>query len=248
MRRLASLILATLCLSFAATANAQIPEKFENLKVLPRDIPRDQLMQVMRSFSMGLGVRCQFCHEYKAGAPTDGRLENLDFKSDANPTKDQARVMLRMVRAINDTLLVALPDRSNPPVRVQCVTCHRGSPTPRLLDAVLADDIAEQGVDSAIAHYRRLRNDMASGRYNFGENTLNDVARQLVANSKHADALRMLELNQEFFPASANIDFQIGEIHRARGEKDKARAAYEKALQKAPNHRDAKARLTELGS
>lgn len=246
MRR--QLFLSLVCtLLGAGPAAAQIPDKYENLKVLPRDITRDELVQVMRSFTGALGVRCQYCHEYKAGAPQDGRLENIDFKSDGNPTKDQARVMMRMAFAINDTLLKRLPERSSPPVRVQCVTCHRGSALPRTLDAVLAETIDQLGADSAVAQYRRLRNDMALGRYNFGEPTLTELARELATAGKTAEAIRMLELNQEFHPTSANLDFQIGEVHRTRGEKDKALARYQAALQKAPNHPQAKARVAELG-
>src|SRR3982750_125622 len=40
----------------------QIPEKFENLQVLPKDIPRDTLIGVMRGFANSLGVRCTYCH------------------------------------------------------------------------------------------------------------------------------------------------------------------------------------------
>ena len=53
-------------------ARAQIPEKFENLQVLPKDIPRDTLLRVMRGFTAALGVRCDFCHmerERAAAAP-----------------------------------------------------------------------------------------------------------------------------------------------------------------------------------
>ena len=241
------LVLAGIVL-IAATrpAGAQIPEKFENLKVLPKDISRDQLTAVMRSFAGGLGVRCQYCHELKPGAQGDG-LDAFDFKSDRKPTKDKARLMMRMVGTINDSLLSKLPDRADPAVRVGCVTCHRGLPVPRTLEATLAATITKHGVDSAVVQYRRLRDEaLALGRYNFGEGSLNELARQLLpANS--AAALRMLELNQEFFPASANIDYQIAEIHRTRDERDLAIARYRKALEKAPNHAQAKRRLEELG-
>lgn len=33
-----------------------------NLQVLPKDIPKAQLVQTMRGFAMGLGVRCEHCH------------------------------------------------------------------------------------------------------------------------------------------------------------------------------------------
>jgi hypothetical protein len=241
--------LITVCgalLLIAPHANAQIPEKFENLEVLPKDISRQELTQVMRSFAMGLGVRCEYCHVVKPGGNPNS-LESLDFKADDKVEKKKARVMMKMVRTINTNLLADVPERSKPPVNVQCVTCHRGSPLPQTLDRVLADVIEKQGVDSAIARYRQLRErTLVQGRYNFSEQTLAELAQQLVTASKSTEALRLLELNQEFNPASANIDFQIGEIHRARGEKDQAIARYRKALEKMPNHQQASRRLQEL--
>lgn len=231
----------------AGAAQAQIPEKFENLEVLPKDISRAELTQVMRSFAMGLGVRCQYCHVVKPGGNPNS-LESLDFKSDDKVEKKKARVMMKMTRTINSTLLADLPERAQPNVAVQCVTCHRGSPLPRTLDRVLAQTIEKQGIDSAVVQYRQLRETaMVQGRYNFSEQTLNELAQQLATESKTAEAIRMLELNQEFYPKSAQIDFQLGEIYRGRNENDKAKAAYRKALEKQPNHQQAARRLQELG-
>ena len=56
----------------------------------------------------------------------------------------------------------------------------------------------------------------------------------------------MLELNGEFNPKSAEIDIMIGELHRERGERDKAIARYRAALVKSPENRMAKQRLEEL--
>lgn len=227
---------------------AQIPEKFENLQVLPKDIARAELTQVMRAFSMGLGVRCQYCHVVKAGGNPNS-LESLDFKADDKVEKKKARVMMKLVHTINNTLLADVPDRVQPQLNVQCVTCHRGSPLPMTLDRVLLETVQKQGVDSAVARYRQLREQtLVQGRYNFSESTLNELAQQLAGLQKPTEAIRMLELNQEFNPGSAQIDFQIGEIHRARGEKESAIARYKKALEKQPNHQQASRRLSELNA
>ncbi len=61
---------------------------------------------------------------------------------------------------------------------------------------------------------------------------MNELARTLAERGKTAEAIAMLELNQEFYPQSADIDFIIGEPHRQRGEKDKAIARYRAVLQK----------------
>jgi hypothetical protein len=43
--------------AFASPALAQIPTKFTNLEVLPKDIPRAELIATMRGFAGALGVR-----------------------------------------------------------------------------------------------------------------------------------------------------------------------------------------------
>src|SRR5258708_32455280 len=39
-------------------AAAQFPDKFTNLKVLPKDISKHEMESTMRSFAFALGVRC----------------------------------------------------------------------------------------------------------------------------------------------------------------------------------------------
>jgi tetratricopeptide (TPR) repeat protein len=234
---------ATLTALGAWPAAAQIPQTFENLQVLPKDIPRDSLVQTMRGFAFALGVRCTYCHVGEENAP----LDRVNFKADDKAAKRKARFMLRMTDRLNAEILAPLPERSDPPVRVDCVTCHRGSPLPKTLDVVLAEVIEQHGADSAVARYRQLREQtMPLGRYNFGEWTLNELARTLGAREKTAEAIAMLELNAEFYPASAAIDLQLAELHRTRGERDKAIARYRSALTKQPNNPQARRRLAEL--
>ena len=238
-----------LIIVFAATCagslGAQIPAKFENLLYFPKDIARDTLVNIMRGFSFALGVRCQYCHAGGDGVSFVG----VEFKSDDKPAKRKARYMLRMADTINDRLLAALPDRSTPPVRVGCVTCHRGLSKPATLASTLTETIESKGVDSAVAQYRRLRqNTLTLGKFDFGEWSMNELARTLAERGKTAEAIAMLELNQEFYPQSADIDFIIGELHRQRGEKDQAIARYRAVLQKDPNSARAKQRLAELGA
>ena len=232
-----------------AAGQMQVPEKFENLKVLPADIPRDTLVQVMRGISMSLGVRCQYCHvpaEPGAAAAGGGGMERLHFASDEKPAKNTARFMMRMTDSLNRVVLAALPDRRDPPVRVECVTCHRGSPVPRTLAAVLTEAIDRFGVDSAVARYKALRQDMASGRYDFSEQSVNELARRLDERGKTAEAVAMLQMNQEFYPASPQIDFLLAEVYIRRGERDKAIERYRAVLARQPNNQQARRRLDEL--
>jgi len=235
---------ALLALAGAVPAAAQIPERFENLQVLPKDIPRDSLLQIMRGFSFALGVRCQYCHVQRQG--TDGR-ETLDFKSDDKEPKDKARFMMRMTRNLNTQVLPHVPHRHDPPVGVGCVTCHRGLPIPTTLDRVLAAALDSGGAPAAIARYRQLRQEtMVSGRYDFSENSVNELARRLAVQGKTAEAAALLEMNAEFYPRSGQIDLQLGDVYRARGERDKALVRYRMAQEKDPNNPQIQRRINEL--
>lgn len=234
---LASALLAALAAGpAAAQQNAQRPV---NLKVLPQDISRDSLIQVMRGWSMSLGVRCQYCHVPREGS------DELNFPSDAKPEKNKARAMVTMTRSINGEHLPRVPDRRG--VGVACVTCHRGLPVPTTLDRVLIAAADSGGGAAAVARYRQLREEEALlGRWDFSEASVSEVARRLNAQGKRADAIALLEMSGELFPNSGNVDFQLGELHRAAGDRDRAIARYRMALQKTPNNQQARRRLDEL--
>src|SRR5687767_10125169 len=151
-RTFVPLVVVTVQISWATSAASQIPQKFENLQFFPRDTPRDSLLQVMRGFSFALGVRCQHCHTGGDGVSFEG----VNFASDDKAAKRNARFMLRMVDSLNTTVLAALPERTKPPVVVECATCHRGLSKPTTLARTLAQTITEQGVDSAVARYRMV--------------------------------------------------------------------------------------------
>ena len=112
---------ATLSAVPPAMSFADRPHK--NLKVLPKDMPRAELLATMKSFSQALGVRCTFCHVGAEGQP----LSSFDFASDAKEKKLTARKMLAMVHRINEQDF-DVHDFSQ--VKVTCFTCHRGSTKP----------------------------------------------------------------------------------------------------------------------
>ena len=236
----------------ASTARAQIPARFENLQVFPKDVPRDTLIAAMRSFAGSLGVRCSFCHVEREGPPppmTAGMTPgpNLDFASDNKDHKKIARIMMRMVDSINTAYLPKIPNRDVPPTTVGCMTCHRGLPKPSTIEAVLLNTTNAMGVDSAIARYRALRGDMASGKYNFTEQPVSEVARTLVQQGKYDQAIALLKMNQEFYPNSVNIDFELAEAYIAKGDRDQGIARLRAVLAKNPNDRRAQQRLQQLG-
>jgi hypothetical protein len=235
----AALVALTPC---GADAQQQ-QERPKNLKVLPRDLPRDSVIQIMRGISLSLGVRCVYCHVDQDPGPED----RFDFALDDKPEKEKARFMMRMTRELNTEILPRLPNREDPPVGVACVTCHRGLPVPTTLDRVLQAALDSGGAPAAVARYRQLRQEEAlRGRWDFGETTVNELARRLGATGKTAEAIALLEMNAEFFPSSAAIDLALGDLHRARGERDQAIVRYRTALQKQPGNQQAQRRLNEL--
>jgi hypothetical protein len=79
----------------------------KNLKLLTPET----LMPAMRSYTVALGVKCDFCH-----VPGD-------FASDEKHHKEIARGMIQLARTINGKF----PDGKE---HVTCYTCHRGSEEP----------------------------------------------------------------------------------------------------------------------
>lgn len=235
-------IVALAVLTSPGVLGAQIPEKFENLQFFPRDIARDSLIQVMRGFSFALGVRCQHCHSGGDGVSFQG----VNFASDDKVAKRNARFMLRMVDSLNTHAFNALPQRSDPPVRLECVTCHRGVSTPTTLARTLAKTIEAKGVDSAVAQYRALRaQTLDLGRYDFGEWSINELAQTLTKQGKTAEAIAMLELNGEFYK-TPSIDGLLGDLYRQRADTVRALQRYRMQLEKQPNNPLAKRRVDEL--
>ena len=110
-----------------STGTQQVSTKdtglFKNLKVLPKDISKEQLDTIMHRFNAALGVRCNFCHAFKDGKP--------DFPSDEKKEKYIARYMLHMTSEINMKYFNS--ENSTQPDTisvVKCVTCHHGNPHP----------------------------------------------------------------------------------------------------------------------
>jgi hypothetical protein len=94
-----------------------------NPKVLPKTTTADQLRETMKRLSIGLGVRCTFCHT----GTEQMSFAQRDFASDANPRKNVARAMMHMVDQLNRSL-PTIVGRND--ARVTCYTCHRGAPKP----------------------------------------------------------------------------------------------------------------------
>jgi hypothetical protein len=68
-----------------------IPDRFVNLQVLPKDISKEQLVNIMKQLSVTFEVRCSHCHTVSDDLK-DGR-----FDSDDKEVKRKTRELLRMI-------------------------------------------------------------------------------------------------------------------------------------------------------
>jgi hypothetical protein len=239
LARFAVLVFALFAAS-AVLADNPDDEKPKNLKVLPKDSSHRQVVEIMRGFSLALGVRCDECHY--AASPT----EEPEWDSDKKPEKDTARKMMKMTTAINDQIgQMKLKDG----LQVSCATCHHGLIHPQTLGAIVTHAIDKKGVDGAIADYRQLRDQYyGTGAYNFAPITLNDVAVQLAEGKKDFDsAAKLLNLNLEFAPKDANTYVTMARVQIAKGDKTGATASLHKALELDPENRFAKRMLQQAG-
>lgn len=212
--------------SFGWAAEFSWPEEPENLKVLPADVKGARLGGVMRGFASALGVRCQHCH---VGEGPD--LSKFDFPSDEKQTKRKARVMIEMVRGINETHLAQLIDlgvKKSERIEVTCMTCHRTNNKPEMLGDILTKTIERDGVDAAVAQYNELRDQYYGGFvYDFSAGSLIGLGERL-ARTGHVEAgLRILELEMEVSGKSSNVFFTLGNVQANAGMVDAAIRSFE---------------------
>lgn len=134
MPRLIPLLITAVMSIAACTAIQQqkalppVPDTAEqrNLRVLPPNITRDQLIAIMRGFTEALNVGCDHCHVRIPG----GGERDFNFASDAKFEKDVARTMLIMTRQINEDFISEVNAHGQ---QVTCMTCHRGQTVPSSL-------------------------------------------------------------------------------------------------------------------
>ena len=196
----AGTIVVALAVSPDATASAQQETRYLNLKVLSADISEEELGEVMLDNLRGLGLRrragegCLYCHVGSLQVPRD----QWDYASDERPAKKKARVMMDMVRQINDGFLPRLGDRFDPKVQVTCYTCHAGRTDPSPLPDLLTRRYREGGITALVESYREVRDryDDADA-YDFRVGTLMTVASRLDAMGQPDDARRLHQLNIE---------------------------------------------------
>ena len=216
----------------ATSANAQIPDTYTNLKVLPKDTKKPEMIRIMRGFASDLGVRCSHCHESRD--PHD--LSTFNFASDQKPAKETARVMMKLAKDINDKLDKDLSEKDSGHLGVTCFTCHHGNQRPETLEQALVPVIEKDGSDAAIARYRELRNEyFGQAAYDFSEWSLVSIAENLAHDSAQIDNARaLLTLNLEFYPESAATYARMAETYVAAGDTATAMTNFDRAMTLAP--------------
>jgi hypothetical protein len=124
--------LAALALSTAWMARAD--EAVEpaaapaNLQVLPGHLSRAGVRSLMKQYERALGVSCNYCHV------EDRDSGVIDYASDENPRKHTARLMIAMLKDINDKHLVQLGGDRRYAQPVTCGSCHQGRATPQAFE------------------------------------------------------------------------------------------------------------------
>lgn len=243
MRR-ALLTMAVVALGNVVPAAGQFPpDSVVNLQVLSEDMTPRQVINVMRGFAMGLGVRCEHCHVGEPGQP----LASFDFVSDEKPTKKKARDMLRMVTAINGEHLANLTAPSDPPIEVTCATCHHGLNKPVTLVDELMSVYEEGGVDTALERYRALRERYyGSWTYDFTELSLSFLAQGIAQREDYDGAIAVLELNREHFPESSAIYLGLASMYEEKDDIELAIQHAEKSIELNPRNPVAQRLLRQL--
>ena len=240
--KIAGIIALGFCLP--SPAGAQLPEEFHNLKVLPQDIAQRELIGVMKSFSRGLGVRCAYCH---VGDEQTQSLWEFDFVSDEKPTKEAARVMLRMMREINREHLPRIGKKAPELLEVQCITCHRGQARPLSLAQTLEAAVRADGLEAGLQKYAELRErHYGSHTFDFGPRSLQALVRNLKQQNQPAAALAFAKLNIEHFPEMASNYILLGDLQLESGDKAAAIASYQKAKKLNPDNPLPQQKLDQL--
>ncbi len=233
-------LFAIMILFFATLGNAQIPDKFTNLEVLSKDISKRELIGNMRSFAIGLGVRCHFCH---VGEGND--FSTFDFAADDKPQKKKARVMIQMRDAINKQYLTQLGEENA--LQVNCVTCHRGYSEPVTLQQVLIKVISEEGIQAGIKKYRELRQRYYGGfTFDFHEQALINLGYAFLGKKENENAIEIFKLNVEMHQESFNGYDSLGEAYMKAGNKELAIVNYKKSLELNPNNKNAETMIEKL--
>jgi photosynthetic reaction center cytochrome c subunit len=103
-----------------------------------KNIPAGELIPSMQFITAALGVECEFCH-------VEGPDKRLEFDKDDKKEKKTAREMMQMMFAINKNSF-------DGDLEVSCNTCHRGSPHPQAIPAIMAQAPKPEAMETMHQH------------------------------------------------------------------------------------------------
>jgi tetratricopeptide (TPR) repeat protein len=244
MKRVALALLLAICATPLVAQQWRWPDKPKNLKVLPATAVGRELQRTMFTFTGGLGVKCVYCHVGEEGKD----FSEFDFASDAKPEKAKARVMIKMMNAINTQYLAEARAPSATSLSVSCATCHHGNPLPIALEDKLKRTYDAAGVDSTIRQYRALKDQFYGGfTYNFKEGTLLRLADKIMEDTtKVEDAVKVVRLNIEMYPAFAFSYTHLASWFEDQGNVKAAIENYQQAVKLNPKDERLKKQLERL--
>jgi hypothetical protein len=117
-------VLAAGLLLVSSVAQDKKPEKktarevYKNIKVLPKELPADQVIPIMHKINDSLGVKCDFCHV----VTTDAQGRHVGWEKDDKPEKGMARKMIVMTGELRNKSFIK--------DKVTCFMCHHGHAKP----------------------------------------------------------------------------------------------------------------------
>ena len=82
--------------------------------------------------------------------------------------------------------------------------------------------------------------------YNVSEQVINSFGYQLISQQKLQEALKIFQLNIQFYPESANVYDSLGEALRVDGRLEESIRAYKKSLELDPQNENAKKAIEEM--
>lgn len=122
-----TIMIATVAIMSSFMSKQEPQPKYTNLKVLPKNISKEELDNVMDGFKAALGVKCNFCH-----APRKDDAKKLDFASDEKQHKLIAREMMKMTAKINKKYFHR-KDKEGKMTNISCMSCHNGKEEPQTI-------------------------------------------------------------------------------------------------------------------
>ena len=115
------------------------------------------------------------------------------------------------------------------------------------LSEMLLKIIDERGIDAAVAEYRS-RKERGFGDLYTSEGDINTLGYRLLSRKRVPEAIEILKLNVEAYPASANVYDSLGEAYSVSGNRPLAIQNYEKSLSLDPTNSNAAMMLKKLKS